>query len=98
MTHPVNLRQWHRDNAKVSLPVDLQDTQAEKVVTAKVDQRTAEKVSKLVQRAASGDEGMIRNRTQTPIGGSNWGHKRAGENQPLRHRGQGDNWGTSVVL
>lgn len=55
--HPTAIRQWFNEQPKEPLPADLQDTQVEVKSIPSMDQKTAEKVAKLANRAKSGDEG-----------------------------------------
>ncbi|MCK0512465.1 hypothetical protein GO608_015405 [Aromatoleum buckelii] len=58
LTHPAQLRKWFNEQEKTSsLPEDLQQIDAEKVETIELDQRSTEKVAKVINRAKSGDEG-----------------------------------------
>lgn len=58
MTHPKNIRQWDREQQTTAvLPADLQSITTEKVETVELDQRSAERVAKVINRAKSGDEG-----------------------------------------
>jgi hypothetical protein len=58
MTHPKHVRQWDRENQQTSsLPEELQEITVETKKVPTMDDRTAEKVSKLARRAESNDEG-----------------------------------------
>jgi len=58
LTHPQNIRQWHREQKTTSiLPVELAEVEAEKVETIELDQRAAERVAKVINRAKANDEG-----------------------------------------
>lgn len=57
LTHPTNIRKWHRDQPKEPLPADLSDIKVEVKPVPVVDRKTAEKVAKLVNRAKTNDEG-----------------------------------------
>lgn len=58
MSHPTHLRQWYREQKTTSLlPADLAEVEAEKVETIELDQRSAERVAKVINRAKGSDEG-----------------------------------------
>lgn len=55
LTHPTRIRQWFNEQPKEPLPVELAELEAEKVETIELDQRSAERVAKVINRAKSGD-------------------------------------------
>lgn len=58
LTDPKNIRQWYRDYIREGdLPESLQDLPIEAKPTVTLDQRSAEKLAKLINRSTSGDEG-----------------------------------------
>jgi len=58
ITHPENIRRWHRENAKVQqLPEELQDLTIESHPSIELDQRSAERIAKVINRAKAGGEG-----------------------------------------
>ncbi len=68
MTHPNNLRQWHRENLKSNpeLPSDLQDLTIEpSAPSVTLDTRSAERLSKVINRAKDGGEGAVIRNTLT---------------------------------
>jgi hypothetical protein len=54
---PIQIQKDFADNAPSILPADLQDLTAEIKPTVELDQRSAERVAKVINRAKSGDEG-----------------------------------------
>jgi hypothetical protein len=60
ITHPVAVRQWHRENVKPAyvLPLDLADLNATPVPpTVQLDTRSAERIAKTIHRSKSNNEG-----------------------------------------
>jgi hypothetical protein len=58
LTHPKNIRQHFNDYVrKVSAPPELADLTITEKPTVTLDQRSAEKLAKLINRSTSGDEG-----------------------------------------
>jgi hypothetical protein len=58
LTHPTNIRDWFNEQKTTSiLPVELAEVEAEKVETIELDQRAAERVAKVINRAKANDEG-----------------------------------------
>lgn len=58
LTHPTNIRKWFNEQKTTSiLPADLAEVEAEKVETIELDQRSAERVAKVINRAKANDEG-----------------------------------------
>lgn len=57
-THPKNIRQRYNERAKaIPLPDSLADLTITEKPTATLDQRSAEKLAKVINRAQPGDEG-----------------------------------------
>lgn len=58
VSDPKNLREWFNEQKTTSiLPADLAEVEAEKVETVELDQRSAERVAKVINRAKANDEG-----------------------------------------
>ncbi|WFP49956.1 hypothetical protein PL263_17875 [Methylomonas sp. EFPC3] len=55
---PSHLRTWYNENAKVQqLPEELQDLTIESRPSIELDQRSAERIAKVINRAKAGGEG-----------------------------------------
>jgi len=58
LSHPHRIRVWFNEQKTTSiLPADLAEVEAEKVETIELDQRSAERVAKVINRAKANDEG-----------------------------------------
>jgi len=58
ITHPTNIRAGHRELVqKLMLPEDLRDLKVSEKPTVTLDQRSAERLAKVINRANSGDGG-----------------------------------------
>lgn len=58
LTHPTNIREWFNEQKTTSiLPADLAEVEAEKVETIELDQRSAERVAKVINRAKGNGKG-----------------------------------------
>lgn len=58
LSHPNSVRQWHREHAQTaSLPEDLQALEVIKEESIALDQRAAERIAKVINRASGGGEG-----------------------------------------
>lgn len=60
VSHPNNIREWYRENVKAQqLPPELQDLTIESRPAIELDQRSAERIAKVIHRAAGDDEGAV---------------------------------------
>lgn len=58
LSHPHRIRVWFNEHQQTALlPADLSDIQAETTETVELDERSGEKVAKLIRSAQAGDEG-----------------------------------------
>ena len=62
ITRPVALQEWFNEQKTTSiLPADLAEVEAEKVETIELDQRSAERVAKVINRAKRKWQGLPNN-------------------------------------
>jgi len=59
ISHPTNIRMWFNEQPKVALPADLEEIEATPVKSVELDQRSAERIAKVINRAKSGGEGSL---------------------------------------
>lgn len=55
LTHPENIRQWAREQKQTALlPADLSDIPAESIESIELDERSAERIAKVIHRLPAG--------------------------------------------